>query len=172
MQTLCFFADNLQNKHQGWETFEIVNVAGVPPPPPAVVVAPAAGKVALRSAHGKFLCANDRHGVEWNRDQVPGGRNLPASWCITKQSTQVGAWETLTMVPAAPGSVAFLSCHGRYLCATPEGKLEWDRQNIGPWEQFHITYVNANHITLRSAHNKAMHALGVCILVIVTRFRL
>ena len=58
------------------------------------------------------------------------------------------------MVPTAPGTVAFLSCHGRYLSANPQGKFEWDRPAVGAWEQFHVTTVGPNRITLRTAHNK------------------
>ena len=58
------------------------------------------------------------------------------------------------MVPTGADTVAFLSAHDRYLCANPQGGLEWDRTAVGPWETFHIAYVGPNRVTLRTAHNK------------------
>ena len=72
------------------------------------------------------------------------------------------------MVPTGADTVAFLSSHGRYLCANDHGGLEWDRTAVGPWEQFHIAHVGPNHVTLRTAHNKVRVGVCVCVREVVS----
>lgn len=72
----------------------------------------------LRSAHGGYLCAE------------PDGR-------VIADRAESGPWEAWRLVQAG-GGVAFVSHHGRYLCAEGGGggAVVADREAAGAWETF------------------------------------
>jgi hypothetical protein len=53
-----------------------------------------------------------------------------------------------------PLSLLSQSCHGKYLSAQPDGRAEWNRDAIGPWERFRVTTVAPGTVTLLSCHGK------------------
>jgi len=79
------------------------------------------GKVAIRSAHGKYLSAEPGRFI-WDREHV-------------------GAWEQFSLFVGLGNKVRIFSdAHGpRYVCATLDGKTEI-REHGGPWETFSVEY--------------------------------
>ena len=50
------------------------------------------------------------------------------------------------------------SCHNKYMSAQPNGKLEWNRDRKGPWENFRVLNVENGKIALQSVHGKYVSA--------------
>lgn len=108
-----------------WETFsaEPVDQSGGP--------LSSGQRIALRTANGQYLCAEEG-----------GGRELIAN------RTAVGPWETFTIVHAdlsageitSGQTVILRTANGQFLCAEGGGGREVlaDRPSFGPWETFTV----------------------------------
>ena len=66
------------------------------------------GKVALKSHHGKWLCAESNGNAVCNRGAAQ-------------------AWEMHTLEVNGNGKVGLKSCHGKYLSAQSNHTLQWNR---------------------------------------------
>jgi len=84
------------------------------------------GLYAFKSAHGKYMRADDS-------GSMPG----------INQQTSIGAWEQWAVIESVPGSgvYSFKSAHGRYLRAGDDGNMN-QQTSIGPWEKFTIQVVS------------------------------
>jgi hypothetical protein len=73
-------------------------VLGVGGPLPEVSSMPAfvpgSAKVALRSAHGRYLCANDHGGLEWDRKAI-------------------GPWEQFNVATVGPNRITLRTAHNK-----------------------------------------------------------
>ena len=65
-------------------------------------------KVALKSHHGKWLCAESNGNAVCNRSSAQ-------------------AWEIHTLEVAGNGKVGLKSCHGKYRSAQSNHTLQWNR---------------------------------------------
>jgi hypothetical protein len=61
-------------------------------------------------------------------------------------------------VGLSASSITLKSCHGKYLSAQPDGKLEWNRDIADAWERIAIVTVGPNKIGLQSCHGKYLSA--------------
>ena len=74
---------------------------------------------ALRSSHGKYLCAEQNGTLVANRDAV-------------------GAWEQFAVPLGKTGFGIFNPAHGRYVCAEQNGQAVANRQQQDIWESFSV----------------------------------
>jgi len=85
------------------------------------------GRISLKAANGKYLCADDYRG-----DTLVADRDTP------------GDWESFTLEPQEGGSVLLKTHEGRYVAADLDlegkyhGRLVGDRAQAGDWERFTI----------------------------------
>lgn len=85
------------------------------------------GRISLKAANGKFLCADD-----YRSDTLVADRDTP------------GDWESFTMEPQPDGKVLLKTHEGRFVSAdlnlqgNYHGRLVGDRTEAGEWEQFTI----------------------------------
>jgi len=95
--------------------------------------------VILKSAHGKYVCAEDNQKtVHANRAEAKG-------------------WETFELIPQGHNRFALKSHWGKYVCAEQNGTVVADRTKIGGWEQFTV-HEEDNKFTFLSAHGKFLSA--------------
>ena len=96
-------------------------------------------KIALKSAHGKYLVAEVGGAANANRGAARG-------------------WETWTFEWNGGTSVSFKGAHKKYLVAEPDGTANANRPVLGSWEKFTFDHVGNNKITLKGHHNKYLVA--------------
>ena len=114
--------------------------------------------VTLRSAHGRYLCAEPDGSVvadrlqaaayeAWLVEPMSGGRVALRSihgryLCaepdghVVANRERADAYETWTPQVSSDGIGALLSVHGRYLCSDPDGFVVANRELLGPWERW------------------------------------
>ena len=99
------------------------------------------GKIALRSAHGKFLSAQPDGRAEWNRDIASD-------------------WEYFHLERREDGKITLRSTHGMYVSAQPDGTVQINRQAAPPtgWEEFTVENRGNNIVCLMSCHGKYLSA--------------
>ena len=108
----------------------------------------AAGKIALKSVHGKYLSAQPDGRAEWNRDVA----------CD---------WEFFELGERDGRKITLRSTHGKYVSAQPDGTVQINRDHAPPggWEEFTVetrpgsTPGDAHDVLhLKSVHGKYLSA--------------
>ena len=108
----------------------------------------AAGKISLKSVHGKYLSAQPDGRAEWNRPTA----------C---------AWEFFELGERDGRKITLKSTHGKYVSAQPDGTVQINRDHAPPggWEEFTVetrpgsTPGDAhNFLHLKSVHGKYLSA--------------
>ncbi|KAJ4456317.1 hypothetical protein PAPYR_8497 [Paratrimastix pyriformis] len=152
----------------GWETFEMANHQQVPGMEMVgifsqPIVYPVPKSISLKSAHGKWMCAEGDGRVVCDRP-APGGwetfsvrtdPNNSNEWYLFSEShhhflqakpdgtanfasPNQGAWEKFTVHRPDPTHVQLKSSHGHYLCCEPTGQVVCNRPAAGGWETFEV----------------------------------
>ena len=107
-----------------------------------------AGKISLKSVHGKYLSAQPDGRAEWNRPTA----------C---------AWEFFELGERDGRKITLRSTHGKYVSAQPDGTVQINRDHAPPggWEEFTVetrpgsTPGDAhNFLHLKSVHGKYLSA--------------
>ncbi len=105
--------------------------------------------VSFKTAHGKYLSAEDN-----------GGKTVNAN------RTAIGPWETLHLIPndrlRDGARISIQTGNGQYFSAQPDGALDANRTSIGDWEEFILInhsspggYIeNGHEVSLQSASSK------------------
>ena len=75
-------------------------------------------RIVLKSAHGKWMCA-EHHQLVANRGEV-------------------GPWEKFTPIPQGGNVVALKSDHGKYVVAESNGQANVNRSQVAAWEKFYV----------------------------------
>ena len=64
-----------------------------------------------------------------------------------------GDWEKLTLEPTGDGHIAIRTCHGYYLSAQPDGRIDRCPGRIGgDWEKFTVQTNSDGSVSFRSCH--------------------
>ena len=95
--------------------------------------------ISLRSAHGRYLVAEENHSAAANR-------------------TAVGAWEKWDVIDHGRGMVSLMSAHGRYLVAEQNHSVSANRTDIGAWERWNVIDHSDGTISLKSAQGRYLVA--------------
>lgn len=75
--------------------------------------------ITLRSAHDKFVVAENDGAANANRDKAL-------------------AWETFVVIDNRDGTISLLTDHNTYLVAEIDGGANANRNKIGAWEKFTV----------------------------------
>lgn len=128
-------------------------------------------RITLRSAHDKFVVAendgaanaNRDKALAWetftvidNRDGTVSLRTDHNTFVVAENDgraradrTAIGAWEKFTVERHPDGQFAFRTFHGTYLVAEEDGRLNANRTQVGPWEKFQAgSATNGRNVTL------------------------
>jgi len=126
----------------------------------------------IKSAYGKFLCAEPSGQVVANRDQAKewelftvnrvGGGIQSAPIVSVPQASfglNVGFTSPVLNVQITPqvstGRRATFRTHqGKFLCAEPSGQVVANRDQAKEWEHFTLIQVGGGRVNLRTHHGK------------------
>ncbi|MDR1176588.1 MAG: DUF569 domain-containing protein [Treponema sp.] len=61
--------------------------------------------------------------------------------------------------PELQGKTFFKSCHGKYLSAWPDGRVDWNREWKREWEAVNVEKAGEGKVALKSSHGKYLTAM-------------
>jgi hypothetical protein len=130
--------------------------------------------ISLRTAHGKFVCAESDHRCVADRTALGAWEHLfmqtsgnmvslrSAHGRYLGDSEAVAFNETgpkmFVSQHAAEHALVLKATRGKYVCAEPNNQIVCNRDAAGAWEQFHVEFHLCGRLAFKTHHNKFLCA--------------
>ncbi|MBR1930874.1 MAG: cellulase family glycosylhydrolase [Lachnospiraceae bacterium] len=142
----------------GWESFMIFSTNGTQMKPGTGSDSTSGNSSSGDSGNSSTgnIVADGEYYLKSSTDSVVCAENTGADPLIANRSSYGGAWETISIVNNADGTISLKSgANGKYVCAVidEQNQLLARSSSIGTWEKFYLERTSSGNFVLKAVAN-------------------